>query len=79
MKSKEELNNIKNEIEKLGEECSELSDEELEEVTGGIKGGNGVILVTKNLSEKAIALQLGLGMKVMLSGINDDNDSRISE
>ena len=36
MKTKQELENIKEEIEKLSTELHELTDEELEQVTGGI-------------------------------------------
>ena len=35
MKTKQELENIKEEIEKLNAELHELTDEELEQVTGG--------------------------------------------
>ena len=35
MKTKEELNEIKEEIEKLDKKLRELTDEELEQVTGG--------------------------------------------
>ena len=35
MKTKEELNAIKKEIEDLNEKCRELTEEELKEVTGG--------------------------------------------
>ena len=35
MKTKQELENIKDEIEKLNAELHELTDEELEQVTGG--------------------------------------------
>ena len=37
MKTKEELNTIKEEVESLNEKLAELTDEELEQVTGGIK------------------------------------------
>ena len=37
MKTKQELENIKEEIEKLNAELHELTDEELEQVTGGGK------------------------------------------
>ena len=37
MKTKEELNEIKEEIEKLDKKLRELTDEELEQVTGGCK------------------------------------------
>ena len=36
MKTKEELNALKKEIEDLNEKCRELTPEELKEVTGGI-------------------------------------------
>ena len=36
MKSKEELNALKKEIEDLNEKCRELTEEELKEVTGGV-------------------------------------------
>ena len=35
MKSKEELNAIKEELDALNEKCRELTSEELEQVTGG--------------------------------------------
>ena len=38
MKTKEELNEIKEEVEKLDKKLHELTDEELEQVTGGIGG-----------------------------------------
>ena len=37
MKSKEELNEIKEEVEKLDEKPHELTEEELAQVTGGVK------------------------------------------
>ena len=37
MKTKQELENIKEEIEKLNAELHELTDEELEQVTGGAR------------------------------------------
>ena len=40
MKTKEELNAIKKEIEDLNEKCRELTEEELKEVTGGATGPN---------------------------------------
>ena len=39
MKSKEELNALKEEIEALNEKCRELTEEELEQVTGGSRKG----------------------------------------
>ena len=39
MKSKEELNKLKEEVETLNEKCRELTEEELKEVTGGITPG----------------------------------------
>ena len=36
MKTKEELNEFKKEIEDLNEKCRELTEEELKEVTGGV-------------------------------------------
>ena len=41
MKTKEELNEIKEEIEKLDKKLQELTEEELEQVTGGNNGHNG--------------------------------------
>ena len=35
MKTKEELNTLKEEVEKLGEKLKELSEDEFKEVTGG--------------------------------------------
>ena len=37
MKTKEELNALKEEVEALNEKCRELTPEELKEVTGGAK------------------------------------------
>ena len=55
MKTKEELDNIKSEIEKLGEECSELSDDELEEVTGGqIFIGAVLTVIGYNINDKVL-------------------------
>ena len=39
MKSKEELNKIKEEVEAMNEKLQELTPEELEQVTGGVMGG----------------------------------------
>ena len=41
MKTKEELNEIKEEVEKLDTKLRELTEEELEQVTGGNNGHNG--------------------------------------
>lgn len=38
MKTKEELNAIKEEVETVNKKLAELTDEELTQVTGGIKG-----------------------------------------
>ncbi|MBQ0143126.1 MAG: class IIb bacteriocin, lactobin A/cerein 7B family [Prevotellaceae bacterium] len=35
-KSKEELNKLKEEVESVNEKCRELTEEELEQVTGGV-------------------------------------------
>ena len=40
MKSKEELNALKEELEAINEKCRELTPEELKEVTGGATGPN---------------------------------------
>ena len=40
MKTKEELNALKKEIEDLNAKCRELTPEELKEVTGGSMGSN---------------------------------------
>lgn len=45
MKTKEELNALKAEIEALNEKLSQLSEEELEQVTGGMKI---VVIKTQN-------------------------------
>ena len=39
MKAKEELNALKNEVEVLNQKLSTLTDEELEQVTGGVDPG----------------------------------------
>ena len=41
MKSKEELNALKEEVEALNKKLSELTEEELEQVSGGISPGHG--------------------------------------
>ena len=38
-KTKEELNEIKEEVETVNEKLKELTEEELEQVTGGVFGG----------------------------------------
>ena len=38
MKTKEELNKIKEEVESINEKLQELTPEELEQVNGGVKG-----------------------------------------
>ena len=46
MKTKEELNEIKEEVEKLDKKLHELTEEELEQVTGGVGGvkpGAGIV------------------------------------
>ena len=40
-KTKEELNALKKELEDLNEKCRELTEEELEQVTGGLVPGIG--------------------------------------
>ena len=40
MKSKEELNALKEEVETLGKKLAELTDEELAQVTGGASRGS---------------------------------------
>ena len=37
MKSKEELNALREEVESVGKKMTELSEEELKEITGGMK------------------------------------------
>ena len=56
MKTKEELENIKERLEKLSAELHELTDEELEQVTGG-----GLIDETKDKFEVGVELEGGLG------------------
>ena len=55
MKTKEELNALKNEVEALNEKLAELSEEELKAVTGGYVGGtcgenNGIIIDNSYIS-----------------------------
>ena len=45
MKTKEELNALKEEVESLYKKLDELTAEELAQVSGGIGGANGVIMV----------------------------------
>ena len=47
MKTKEELNEIKEEVEKLDTKLYELTEEELEQVTGGGSGHSGIGVVDK--------------------------------
>ena len=50
MKTKKELNEIKEEVEKLDKKLHELTEEELEQVTGGVGGGsyiNSNLVLTK--------------------------------
>ena len=44
MKTKEELNTLKNEVEALGKKLAELSDDELEQVAGGNMSSNGKLI-----------------------------------
>ena len=46
MKTKEELNEIKEEVETLNRKLAELTDEELEQVTGGRSGRLGALETT---------------------------------
>ena len=46
MKTEEELNELKNEVEALNKKLAELSEDELCAVAGGMTPGNGVILIT---------------------------------
>ena len=39
-KTKEELNELKKEVEAVNEKCRELTEEELEQVTGGLARGS---------------------------------------
>ena len=50
MKTKEELNALKNEVETLNNKLAELTEDELTQVIGGV-GGNGVILVATEGSD----------------------------
>ena len=59
MKTKEELNEIKEEVEKLDTKLHELTEEELEQVTGGNNGpgalpddGNKFVVVGGDLKDK---------------------------
>ena len=55
MKSKEELNKLKEEVEAVNEKLHDLTEEELEQVTGGRVGGPiGEILIVKFGAEKAL-------------------------
>ena len=64
MKTKEELENIKERLEKLNAELHELTDEELEQVTGGVienKLENELIDETKDKFGVGVELEGGLG------------------
>ena len=52
-KSKEELNKIKEEVEAVNEKLQELTEEELEQVNGGIKGA-GVLVVAAGSVDGAV-------------------------
>ena len=48
MKTKEELNAIKEEVETVNEKLQELTEEELERVTGGQRGGKAQVYLALN-------------------------------
>ena len=54
MKTKEELSEIKEEVEKLDKKLHELTEEELEQVTGG-KSGHSVVGVGVELFHSCVA------------------------
>ena len=48
MKTKEELNELKEEVETVNEKLHELTDEELAQVTGGRRGGKAQVYLALN-------------------------------
>ena len=54
MKTKEELNALKEEVETVNEKLQKLTPEELEQVNGGAKGGNGMAIF-QDFSENILA------------------------
>ena len=53
-KTKEELNKLKEEVETVNEKLQKLTPEELEQVNGGAKGGNGMAIF-QDFSENILA------------------------
>lgn len=65
MKSKEELNNLKKEVESLNKKLSELTDEEVKEVIGGKATDYAPYIITpysyvKKMNQEGIPYTLGL-------------------
>ena len=84
MKTKEELENIKEEVKNLGAELQELSDDELEEVTGGVNMPWIALCIAKAPSLEFLSAAIGgvqtgfagepiSGAQVMVKGTNNDS------
>ena len=56
MKTKEELNALKEEVETVNEKLHELTDEELEQVVGGVLCGKAYLAVTTPVMAGVVAL-----------------------
>ena len=57
MKTKEELNKIKEEVESISEKLKELTPEELEQVNGGVNMTNGIKTLNPNEIESIDVLK----------------------
>lgn len=82
MKTKEELNALKTEIEAMNKKLAELNEEELMQVTGGLipqyppiaQSPNGIFKGTFDGSSKAVKIDMGLDSRQQ----PDDNSGLIS-
>ena len=72
MKTKEELNALKEEVEKLNKKLAELSDEELEQVSGGEKQGYVRTLLHANSATVATYADLGKATDSAEAALCDD-------
>ena len=52
MKSKEELNALKNEVETLNKKLAELNDEELEQISGGVQSYRGETNIVASTADR---------------------------
>ena len=82
MKTKEELNALKEEIEKLNRKLAELTEEELEEVTGGghcgIYAGGGSMVHAPTFGESSDKGKIGPDSTKSWFGTDDSGRSHLS-